>query len=355
MNSKLRRPFHARSRKGNIAVLGVFALVVCVGCAALAIDIGFMALNANRLQRSCDSAALAAASKLKFERKNFNINSSKDASGNYSYNTTGTVTVTDASKVSAATEAVFIAGQNGTTIASANVTYPSTYRVRVEATEANSMYFARIFGIGSACITRHATAEMTPVNGVTNAAPLGLTVNDYNLYGPSGTEAYKSFTLDLIVNQQDDFTQGDVIALSTDDTPSKSVSEFKNAMSGGVPKQLGTGDTVNSLNGTTSVQNAAYDGLAARLASGNTKFPIMVLPPKNQTNGTSYHVGTMAFVELISAKEGKTQGNNNSPTTVTLKFIPASQVDMSKFPYSLNTSATGPGSDIYVLRLVDDL
>lgn len=354
MNSSAVRRFHQPRSRGSIVIMGVFALVVFIACAALAIDIGFTAMNANRLQRACDASALAAAAKLSFARSNLNFNGTKDASNNWTYNPTSTVTVSAASKLAAQNEGVFIAAQNGTAISTTNVTFPSTFRVRVDATESTAMYFARIFGIGSSGVSRHATAEMTPVGGLSKAAPLGLTVNDYNLYGPGGTEAYKSFTLKLIVNQQEDFKQGDVLALSTDDTPSKSVNEFKNTVAGGTPNKISTGDQVNSLNGTTSVQNTAYDGLAQRLASGNVRFPIMVLPPKTQTNGTSYHVGTIAFVELSAVTKPKTQGQNNQPATVTLKFITMDKVDLSQFPYSLDTSG-GAGSDIYVLRLVDDL
>jgi Flp pilus assembly protein TadG len=335
--------------KGSILVMGALAVLVIVGCAALSVDVGLMTLNANRLQRACDASALAAVAKLKFNKSNFSIVNNAS--------TTSTVTVTTASRTQAATEAVFVASQNGTLISAPDVVFPSLYKARVNATESTAMYFARIFGAANAGVTRHATAEMTPVSGINGAAPLGLTVDDYNLYGPTGTSAGLPFTVDLIVNQSDDFTPGDALALSLDSTPSKSVSEFKNTITNGTSDVKNVGTQVNSLNGTTSVQSAAYDGLASRLQSGRTRFPIMIIPPKAQTNGTSYPVGNIAFVELISVTAPKTGGKKAEPTTVTFKFLSNIAVSPENYAYNLasNPGPTDPVSDIYILRLVDDL
>lgn len=48
------------TRKGNIVVLAAILMVVMLGCVAFAVDIGYLLLARTELQRSADSAALAA-------------------------------------------------------------------------------------------------------------------------------------------------------------------------------------------------------------------------------------------------------------------------------------------------------
>src|SRR5437667_10394809 len=53
---------HQRSRRrGTIAILILFMIVVLLGCVSLAIDLGYLCVARSELQRSADSAALAAA------------------------------------------------------------------------------------------------------------------------------------------------------------------------------------------------------------------------------------------------------------------------------------------------------
>ena len=158
--------------------------------------------------------------------------------------------------------------------------------------------------------------------------------------------------LSLVVNQSDPFGPGNMIALSMDSNPSKPVSVFQDEVTNGYAPKVSIGQTVNSLNGTTSVQKAAYDGLSARLQQGNTRFPALIVPPKEQTNGTSYYVGNLTFIELVSISSPR-QGNPPEPTQIYIRFINIPGVDLSKYPVDLST--TSNVSDIYVLRLVDDL
>ena len=51
-------------RRGAIAVLAAFMLVVMLGFTALAVDIGYIAVNRNQMQNAADSAALAASVEL---------------------------------------------------------------------------------------------------------------------------------------------------------------------------------------------------------------------------------------------------------------------------------------------------
>lgn len=335
-----------RKRTRGASLLMVVAImVVMVGIAAIALDAGLMATNANRLQRGCDAGALAGAAKLDFVRSNFAINNNNG--------TTSTVTVTTASQTAAKNDAVFVAGLNGVTALTSQVTFPTIYRVCVSVPESSALFFARIFGIQSSTITRRATAEKKPVAGIGGAAPLGLTVDDYNNYKPSaGSSQGSSITLDLIVNQSEDFTPGDILALSLDNNPSKPVGTFQDEVTNGYTPITSVGQTVNSLNGTTSVQNATYDALTTRMQQGRTIFPVTIIPPKNQTNGTSYFVGNLTFVELLNVS-APAPGRNGHPARITLRFVTLPGLDVSKYPVDM--SDTSNISDIYVLRLVDDL
>jgi Flp pilus assembly protein TadG len=53
-----------RQRRGSVVVLTVFLLIGMVGCLAFALDLGFIFTARTELQRSADSAALAATSRL---------------------------------------------------------------------------------------------------------------------------------------------------------------------------------------------------------------------------------------------------------------------------------------------------
>lgn len=56
---------HKRSRKGIILVYAAFLMVVVLGFAALAIDIGYIALTKDQLQNAADASALAGAMRMK--------------------------------------------------------------------------------------------------------------------------------------------------------------------------------------------------------------------------------------------------------------------------------------------------
>jgi len=328
-----------KSKKGQSLVLIALASTVLLGFAALAVDYSLMVLEATNMQKAADAAALAGAAKLSL---------SKDSSG--------AIVASDASKANARTDAVFVASQNGYTITTSNVSFPTAARVRVDVTTNSTLFLSRVFNATSATITRHATAECSSVKTINGIAPLGVTTTDYAKYGPNGTNKGQQFMVNLVVNQDDPFAAGNALALSTDSTPSKSISEFGNLLSSIQFESTATvGAALNSLNGTTSAQNAAQDALNSRLASGNTTFPIVIIPPKDQTNGTSYFVGDMAFVE-VSRVQNPQGGNgaNSSGIRITLKFVPATGSTLD--PYQIQLAGAGEtGSTITILRLIDDL
>ena len=52
-------------RGGSVVLITALSLTVLAGCAAIAVDYGLLVADANRLQRACDSGALAGAQLLK--------------------------------------------------------------------------------------------------------------------------------------------------------------------------------------------------------------------------------------------------------------------------------------------------
>jgi len=333
-----------RGTRGNIFMMVLLALFVLIGIVAVAIDAGHMVNNANRIQRGCDAAALAAAAKLQFVKTGFTITNNSDSSS--------IIGVTPDSQAAARDDAILVSSLNGVTAAPEQISFPTIYRVSVSVPETINTFFSRIWGASVHTITRHATAEKKPVAGIGGTAPLGICVEDYNKYRPGGTLSGELMHLSLVVNQSDAFGPGNMLALSLDGNPSKPVSVFQEEVANGYSPKVSIGQTANSLNGTTSVQNAAYDGLCTRLQQGNTRFPALIVPPKTQTNGTSYYVGNLTFVELVSIASPK-QGNPPDPTQIYIRFINIPGIDLSKYPVDLASNSNV--SDIYVLRLVDDL
>ena len=58
---------HARSRRGAVTVLACFLMVALAGVLALALDLGYLANSQTELQRTADSAALAACYQLVYK------------------------------------------------------------------------------------------------------------------------------------------------------------------------------------------------------------------------------------------------------------------------------------------------
>jgi len=123
---------------GAVLPLVTLALVVLIGMAAFATDLGWMYVNSSRVQRAAEAAALSAVVELP-----------ADVSG-------------------ANAVAVDIAGKNGYVddLDTFVVTDPQPggfeTRMRVEITDTIDLFFLSIFGMDSQTITRESTAEYLP-------------------------------------------------------------------------------------------------------------------------------------------------------------------------------------------------
>ena len=136
-----------RSEKGQVLVLVALAIIVLLGFAALAIDVGFMYSTRHELQRSADAGALAGAS----------------AFTTGDWNDPGVQGIADArAREFAAKDKVIQATLNPAS--EVTVVFPQPDRIRVDTSRNADLFFARIFGISNRRITAYAVAEAAVVN-----------------------------------------------------------------------------------------------------------------------------------------------------------------------------------------------
>jgi len=138
-----------KKEEGNVLVLSAFALVVLLGFAALAIDVGVILTARSQLQNAVDAAALAGVS--------------------------GLLT----SQTLATDRAINIAGSNDclnqpVAINAVDVTFPTSGRVQVQGRRQLNLFFARVLGINTTNITATAVAELSPLSGTPGLRPWAI-------------------------------------------------------------------------------------------------------------------------------------------------------------------------------------
>lgn len=148
-----------RSRRGGTLVLVTLAMVVLLGFAALAIDVGVMLTARNQLQAAVDASALAGASGLLFDQ-------------------------TEATSRAIAFAGVNTCINDPVVITNSDVTFPTTSEVRVQATHPVNLYFARVLGRNLANITADATAAIGSLAGTGNVKPWAIPDLDFVLGDP---------------------------------------------------------------------------------------------------------------------------------------------------------------------------
>lgn len=166
----------AKDRRGATAIVVAIVLIVLLGIAALAVDIGYLYAVKNELQNAADGAALAAARQL----GNIYSNMTYDQILNYTCGTDDqnlirTTAVDLAAKNKAAAKFITIDPADveiGTWDQGASPPFVATYNkpdaVRVTARRENtsadgtvSTFFARVLGIDEASVVADATAALT--------------------------------------------------------------------------------------------------------------------------------------------------------------------------------------------------
>lgn len=141
MSSKLNTWLRgSRGEQGQAMVMAAFAMVVILGFAAFAVDIGHIAVQKSDLQNAADAAALAGVAEMP-------------------------------SSANAVSTAVNYAKLNGMVVATNNVTLDGekvnatsigTKQLRVECSRQVDYYFASVLGFESKVVTAVAVAEKSP-------------------------------------------------------------------------------------------------------------------------------------------------------------------------------------------------
>ena len=289
--------FTSRSRRrGSTLVLLCFGLIALIGFAAVSVDYGLLVMDANRLQRSADAAALAGATKLAQSGTN-------DIS--IAYDTTLSRAL-----------ALNVANQNGaTTITANNITFPAFNKIKVAPTFTRQHYFARILGFNSSGVARQAIAGRLPVKGIRHAVPLAMTIDDFNAYKDGRSIEYK-----LIRNQDTDFIPGTVASVDLrPDNSGKSGANFQEDLTYGYDGIIYLNDKINnSLTADIQSQGKKLDDAMAQ------RFLDALNDPSADT-GTNYIYPnypspSRRIMYLIVANQNP--ADNGNPTLEALFFVP---------------------------------
>lgn len=151
-------------RRGSVLPLVALCMVAMLGCASLAVDYAVLLADRNHLQRACDASALAGAAYLK-------------RSTNETTNTTA-----------ATNQALLMAAQNKLTpgeVTASSITFlENNTKIRVEATRARQLFFARVLGITLGNVKASATALATPSQGP--PVPIAITTVSRDRYQEDG-------------------------------------------------------------------------------------------------------------------------------------------------------------------------
>jgi Flp pilus assembly protein TadG len=296
-----RRPSPGGRRGGSIIVVVALSTVALIGICAVAVDYTMLVSDANRVQRSCDAAALAGAAQLK-------VTSSELTNTTNARNTA----------------AAMMAQHGVADFDPSAITFndPLYNRITVPAGVTRNFFFAGIFRAISpnsplsGRVTRRATAARTGLRGVPQVAPLAITVTDYLAY-----KSGQQFQNILIDNNRQNFFDGTMVALDLRlDNSGKSPQIFEDDVKYGTNRTTIIGQPVNSsLNADLGSQgrvleNAVNDRISRAVGSpwfdtgNNYTYPsypandprimtIMVANP-NPLNNSNPQVTALFFVSV---------------------------------------------------------
>lgn len=198
-----------REERGTVLVLVAAMMTVILGFAALATDVGALALERNRLQNACDAAALAAARELP-------------------------------PTVAAREKAAEYLEYNGVAPEEAVISFDSAgTRVTVEASRQVNFTFARVFGLSGSTVSARASAVFGSVKSITGVVPFGIP-DQTLVYG----QEYK-----LKGGSHDEYGPGNYGALSLQ---FKGASSYENNLKYGYSGPVSVGDWVLTEPGNMS-------------------------------------------------------------------------------------------------------
>ena len=202
-----------RLRKGNVLVMAAFMMVLMIAFVAFAVDVGYLYTCKNELQRTADSAAIAAAWELMNEDgptgyANFSLmsaNAHETAEQFAALNPVGTDVPSLGDGDVEVGYMVDPSDPNGVLLPAVGPIAPNAVRVRVQRTELQNgevpLFFARVLGYDSAAAEAEATAALlsnisgfkAPSDGTNlEMLPFALDQETWNdLMAGGGTDEFK--------------------------------------------------------------------------------------------------------------------------------------------------------------------
>lgn len=354
------RPTRTLRRRGSIIVLVAGGMVMFLGCAALAVDYGFLVNDANRLQRACDAGALAGAAELR-------------------------TTTTMSTNIGKAREvAKTVTSQNGFTVTDSDITFDST-TTPTEITVSGSSTRKFIFTVRGfypdamtqGIVRRAATAAIRAGVGTNNSSPIGITKETYDYYNPTTNPSRlgQEVTLTLIRQNKLTFAQGKntsnvpnydpMVLFDLRDSSGKSSQHFYEQFIG---TELIT--TPTTTNFTETTLNAAQPAQVKNLQDGiETLFKNSAASPwldawnSSWTNAGS--VGTRAN-EIINKQSSRSNPRvlnilvaNSVPSPVNGTFdativgtVPAYLKSVTYTPGDTKDADTTNDVDVYEIKVI---
>jgi hypothetical protein len=148
-----------RKEEANVMVIVAASMIVVLGMAAFAIDIGYIYTAKNQLQTAADASALAGASGLLYNQ------------------------------AEATNRAIQFAGLNTcinepVVLSPANISFPTADRINVQANRQLDLFFGRVLGIHTITIDAVAEAEIGVLDGVGGLKPWAIPDLNYPLGAP---------------------------------------------------------------------------------------------------------------------------------------------------------------------------
>jgi Flp pilus assembly protein TadG len=305
-------------RRGTILYFISGGLVMLLGAGALAVDYGVLINDKNHLQRVCDAAALAGATKL------------PDA--NAALSTARLVTAQNNFIENAANQATYTILNNNT-------------QLRVEAVRQRPLFFARVFGQTDGTVRARATAGVA--GNTPNIAPIGITTTSYNAenqpLNASGTQRLYDnqpspvFTTKLIDHKKEAFGAGEFILFDLRGPNGKSPSHMERQLAGQESVNITPADVIGAVTppeATTlnakSQDDFLFSGMATRFAAA-AGAPWLDIDPTQGTNYVNY-VG-QHYTQVFNRTEpiGNGQPFFQNPRVLTLIVTP---------PTATNTNGT---------------
>ncbi len=196
-----------RSEEGGSVIITALLMVVMLGMAGLAIDMGLMYKTKSSLSKTANTAVLSGAQEL--------VNSEES--------------------VRRVVDKILLAEGEEESLREINIDTEGTYRLNVILEREEPMYFLKLFNLKSMKISSSATAELAAISRAHGAVPLGIDesipleyMKEYSLKVDSGYSEYGNFGIlalsgpgarlyeqDLRNGYQNEIKVGDIINTET--------------------------------------------------------------------------------------------------------------------------------------------